>query len=536
MLLMVCLRPNMVDARHTLGDMYHCDEEADVTASAGAQRAAEQDERSERNERGGASRAAHWPTNSRWNFVTLGADIAFFSLGLGVSSSYTVLPLFASHLTTDNTIIALIPAIRALGTFAPQLLIAPLVERRRHVLPMILVLTIGERLPFLLLALAAFWLTQSSAALLLGVFFALLFITTLSSGLCYPPWLDLIARAIPDGWLGRFLGFWSGIGGVLSIGGAALAATLIATFPFPLNFALCFLLTFGAFIVSFILLALGREPARTLSAQPPTAPTEGMRESADVQLTFGAQHAEGIAPTAYDGEAQFHRELTMPAPVAVRTRLGFIAQAREHWALLWGDRGLRRVVAGNALAGIATMAAGLFAVAALRVGGLSDTQVGVESAVLLIAMTGGNFLWGVVGDRWGHRAVLAWGMICAALSAGLALVAHGFWPYALVFALLGLNVGAIQLAQLTYIAEFGPPERRPTYIALASVAYAPFAIGAPILGGWLADRWGYAPVFVVTALVATMGAVAFQFWVPDARQRRDMPGANDVHLQHTPIG
>lgn len=504
-----------------------------MTASVGAQRAAE---RGERSERGGDNRATRWPTNSRWNFVTLGADISFFSLGLGVSSAYTVLPLFVSHLTSDNTIIALIPAIRALGTFAPQLLIAPLVERRRHVLPMILVMTIGERLPFLLLALAALWLVQGNAALLLGVFFAMLFITTLSSGLCYPPWLDLIARAIPDGWLGRFLGFWSGIGGALSIGGAAVAATLIATFPFPLNFALCFLLTFGAFVISFILLALGREPPRTLPAPSPTTTNSGMSDNRSVQAPGAAQPTEAASSAIYAGEARFQRELTAPAPVGAGERLGFFAQTHEHWMLLWGDRGLRKVVVGNALAGVATMAAGLFAVAALRVGGLSDTQVGVESAVLLIAMTGGNFLWGVVGDRWGHRAVLAWGMVCAALSAGLALVAHGFWPYALVFALLGLNIAAIQLAQLTYIAEFGPPERRPTYIALASVAYAPFAIGAPILGGWLADRWGYAPVFVVTALVAAVGAVAFRVWVPEARKRRTMPEATDAHHQYTPIG
>ncbi len=519
----------MGDARHTaysLGETIS-GEETGVTASAGAQRAAE---RGERSGRGGVSQATRWPTNSRWNFVTLGADIAFFSLGLGVSSAYTVLPLFASHLTTDNTIIALIPAIRALGTFAPQLLVAPLVERRRHVLPMILVMTIGERVPFLLLALVALWLAQGNSALLLGVFFAMIFIATLCSGLCYPPWLDLIARAIPDGWLGRFLGFWSGLGGVLSIGGAALAATLIATFPFPLNFALCFLLTFGAFICSYILLALGREPARSVRAQSASPSTRTVDETPtenDGRLTGANTHAEANVTRAYEGEASFQRELMAAPPVHSvgddHERIGFIAQAREHWALLWGDRGLRRVVAGNALAGIATMAAGLFAVAALRVGGLSDTEVGVESAVLLIAMTGGNFLWGVVGDRWGHRAVLAWGMVCAALSAGLALVAHGFWPYALVFVLLGLNVAAIQLAQLTYIAEFGPPERRPTYIALASVAYAPFAIGAPILGGWLADRWGYAPVFVVAALVGMLGAITFQFWVPDARQREMAP-------------
>ena len=204
----------------------------------------------------GTQASRRWPANGRWNFVTFGADIAFFSLGLSISSAYTVLPLFAHHLTNNNLLIALIPALRALGTFGPQLLVAPYVERQRRALPMILVITVWERLPFLLLAIGAVWLAQGDPNILLGLFLFLIFLATLSSGLCYPAWLDLIARSIPGDWLGRFFGLWAGLGGALGIGGAAVGAALIAAFPFPLNFALCFSLTFGAFIISFVLLAL----------------------------------------------------------------------------------------------------------------------------------------------------------------------------------------------------------------------------------------------------------------------------------------
>ncbi|HEV2457502.1 MAG TPA: hypothetical protein VGS80_03990, partial [Ktedonobacterales bacterium] len=55
--------------------------------------------------------------NTWWNFTVLGADMAFFSLGLAISSAYTVLPLFVSHLTPNNVAIAAIPAIRALGLY-----------------------------------------------------------------------------------------------------------------------------------------------------------------------------------------------------------------------------------------------------------------------------------------------------------------------------------------------------------------------------------------------------------------------------------
>lgn len=423
----------------------------------------------------GAGSGAARPAHTRWNFTVFGADIAFFSLGLSISSAYTVLPLFVHHLTANNEAVALIPAVRALGLYVPPLLVASWVERRRRALPFILKVTVLERVPFLLLAIGAIWLARGNPSLLLGLFLFMIFLALLGSGLTYPAWLDMVARSIPNDWLGRFFGFWTGLGGLLGIGGAAVAAALLANFAFPLNFALCFLLTFAAYIVSFVLLALGREPPRDVSVA-----------------------AHGADTTA---------ALAHPA--------GMRAEAEAIIGVLREDRGLIRLIGSNALAGIATMAGALFAVSALKVGGLSDAEVGVENTVLFIAMTGGNFLWGAIGDTVGHRAVLYWGAVCAGAAALVGIVAHGFWPYAVVFLLLGLNLSATQLAGLTFITEFGPAARRPTYIALAAVAYAPFAVGAPVVAGFLANAWGYVPVFAISAVTGLAAAVAFRLWVPD---------------------
>ncbi len=428
------------------------------------------------------------PANARWNFVVLGADIALFTLGLSISSAYTVLPLFVHHLTSNNEVVALIPAVRALGIYGPQLFVAPAVERQRHTLPFLLRATILERVPFLVLALMAVWFASRAPGLLLAFFFTMIFLATFGSGLTYPAWLDLIARVIPSDWRGRFLGFWSGLGGLLGVGGGAIAAIFLAQVAWPLNFALCFLLTFASFVLSFVLLALGRESPRVLRAQDGSTSHSGALPSGAIEKTGS-------------------------------DRRSFSHEMRDIWQLLHGDSGLQRLIVANALAGMATMAAALFAVAAIRRGGLSDPQVGIESTVLFVAMTAGNFLWGTIGDRFGHRAVLMSGSLCAALAALVALGAHSFWAYALVFLLLGLNVSASGLAGLTFIAEFGPEIRRPTYIALASVAYAPFAIGAPMLGGLLADAWGYPPVFIISGIVGLLASAAFQFWVPEPRTR-----------------
>ena len=427
----------------------------------------------------GAGSSATRPAHTRWNFTVFGADIAFFSLGLSISSAYTVLPLFVNHLTSNNEAVALIPAVRAFGLYVPPLFVSSWVERRRKALPFILSATILERVPYLLLAIGAIWLAQGNPGLLLGLFLFMIFLALLGSGLTYPAWLDMIARTIPSDWLGRFFGFWTGLGGLLGIGGAAVAAALLANFAFPLNFALCFLLTFASFVVSFVLLALGREPPREV------------RQAAD----------------PVDGQAEERPE-------------GLRGEAKAILSVLREDRGLLRLIGSNGLAGIATMAGALYAVAALNRGGLTDAEVGIENTVLFIAMTGGNFLWGAIGDAVGHRAILYWGSACAGLAAIVGIMAHGFWAYAIVFLLLGLTLSATQLATFTFITEFGPEAKRPTYIALAAVAYAPFAVGAPVVAGFLADAWGYVPVFVISAVTGLAAAAAFRFWVSDPRKLR----------------
>jgi MFS family permease len=197
-------------------------------------------------------------------------------------------------------------------------------------------------------------------------------------------------------------------------------------------------------------------------------------------------------------------------------------------AILRADPTFARYLVANAISGVATMAGALFAVAAARQGGLSEGQVGVEGVVLIIAMTLGNFLWGFVGDHLGHRAALVWGSVCAGGAAALALGAHGVWWFGLAFFLLGLSVSATQLTQLTATGEFGPIGRRASYIALMSVTYAPFAVGAPLLGGWMADHWGYGVVFTLSAVFGLLAALGYALWGPRAGRAR--PGARDASV------
>ncbi len=407
----------------------------------------------------------------RWNFTVMGLDFSFFLLGLSFVSAYGVMPLFVSHLTPSNLALGLIPAVRSICTTLPPILAAPYTERLRRKKPFLLAMTTFERLPYLVLAVAIPLLAGAHPVLLLWLFFAMVGIATLFGGIGMPAWIDLLARMLPADWRGRFFGLAAALGGLLGVAGAAGAAWLLQRYGWPAGFALCFACTSVCLAVSFVFIAVGREPA----------PETAVRREVD----------------------------------------------RGYWrrlpALVRADRNFARYLLATALIAAAGMAVSFYTVDAKRTLGLSDAAAGVYAVALLAASTLGNVLWGYAGDRYGHKRVIEGGALCTGLAALLALLARGLavgpLAYMAVFALVGLATSGIQLAGLTFVVDFAPEEQRPTYVGLANLAGAPFAFIAPLAGGLIADRAGYPAVFALTTGLAFAGALIVLLLVVDPRMR-----------------
>ena len=424
----------------------------------------------------------------RWNFAVMGLDYSLFLLGLSFASVYGVLPLFVHHLTPSNLALGLIAAVRSAGFLVPPILVAGLVERLRRKKPFVVGTTVLERLPYLVLAVATPLLAGSHPTALLWLFFAMIGGGTLFGGLGMPAWLDLLARMLPADWRGRFFGLAAALGGLLGVAGSAGAAELLHRFAWPAGFALCYACTFACLVVSFVFICLGREPA-------PAAAT----------------------PAPHPAAASYWRRL----PTVVR-----------------GDRNFGRYLAAMALITLAGMATSFYTVDAKRSLHLTDAGAGLYSVVLLATSTIGNVLWGYVGDHHGHKRIVEGGAVCTGLAALLALLARdapwGTVGYGLVFLLVGLASSAIQLASLTFIIDFAPAAQRPTYIGLATLAQAPFACGAPLLGGVIADRAGYPAVFILTAVLAAAGALIVLLSIVDPRMRPEQ--AAPVPERTTQVG
>ena len=136
--------------------------------------------------------------NLKHNLSVNIADGGFFGLGLGFSSFVTILPLFVSTMTKNALLIGLIPAIHNVGWQLPQLFTAYSTSKQNRYLSMLNRLTVHERLPFLFLAVVAWFSPKIGPQTTLILTFILLIWQGLGGGIsdCMAvyDWQDFPAR------------------------------------------------------------------------------------------------------------------------------------------------------------------------------------------------------------------------------------------------------------------------------------------------------------------------------------------------------
>src|SRR5215470_5110228 len=92
------------------------------------------------------------------NFWLNVLDGMAFVFGMSMVSRPTVMPLFVARLSSERWVQGLLPTITQTGWVLPTLFMAPLVASLPRRKPLIMAVTIGERVPFLALgALLLLW-------------------------------------------------------------------------------------------------------------------------------------------------------------------------------------------------------------------------------------------------------------------------------------------------------------------------------------------------------------------------------------------
>jgi predicted MFS family arabinose efflux permease len=281
---------------------------------------------------------------------------------------------------------------------------------------------------------------------------------SLCAGLTSTAWQDFISRIIPERSWGIFFGLQAGLGGILGVGGGAIAGVVLASQPFPQSVGMLALFCFACMAISYGFLA------GTAEAPQPARPREPL-------IGF----LRGIAPLLRR-DTRFRRYLFCRAAIA----LGLVGHS-------------------------------FLTAAALERFNPPAAEIGLFTGVMLGAQALGNIGLGALADRWGHKQVLELSTALGMLALILALLAPTALWFVPIFALVGASQAGYQLSGFTLVFAFSPPAERPTYIGVANTALAPVAALGPLLAGALAGATGYGAVFAALT-VAGLGGLAVLHW------------------------
>lgn len=399
----------------------------------------------------------------RHNTVVHTVDAGFFGLAMGLSSFIYVVPLFLSTVTSTPVLLGLVAVLHPLGWHLPQFVAARTVGNHDRLLPLVLRLTLNERVPFVFLAVLAALARELHPAAVVLFTYVLVFWIGLGGGITAPAFLTLVARIVAPWRIGVFLGLKSSAANLGLAAGALIAGAVLAQHRTTWGFPAVFLGAAMATGVSWMFLALTREHWQ---ARPAKA-----------------------------------RAVLTPSPSAS--------------AILRRDSNFRWYMTARTLSQFAMMGVAFLTVYATGRGDLSTAGAGAATAAFGVAQVAANPILTHLGDRAGFRRVMAAAMLCAAAASLIAAFAPSTKGFVLVFALAGVaNVGAwtVPLAMTT---QFGADGEAPAYIGLGNTLVAPSILLAPLVGGTLAQLGGYQWTFAAAAAAGVASTIVLTVKVQD---------------------
>ncbi len=404
------------------------------------------------------------------NFVLNAAEGALFISSGAFLSAQTVLPALITRLGGSNVEVGALGVFSYAGLFLPQIFAARYVETLPRKLPWALTYGALHRLVVLLMGASILVFGVSRPLLALWLLLGFVLVMQILVGISTPGWFDMFTKLTRVTRRGRLIGIRTSLGGASAFVGSLVLTWLLGNVSFPLSFACAFFIGFALQTASLAVQwnLVETVPSRTVPRRP---------------------------------LSEFIRAI----PQVLRTNHAF-----------------RLFLGSSALLVVATMPVGFFAVYALRHFGAPDIIIGEFTLIIVATQVVSALVNGYIADRFGNKVVLilaAGAMLCATL---IAFVAPSTGWYRLVFLFVGVVLGSETMARYNIAVEFGPPERRSTYVGMMNTLLSPMYLSG-LAGGWLIDRLGFHTLFAVAAGFSLLGIWVLVFRVRDPRRAAHAP-------------
>ena len=211
--------------------------------------------------------------------------------------------------------------------------------------------------------------------------------------------------------------------------------------------------------------------------------------------------------------------LKEPEPPTTRTQARFRDRLRDFPALIAQDRAYGFFLLVQMLATSARIATPFYILHVGQVMRMDGATLGLLTFAFLGADTVSNLLWGYMGDKLGFRVVLI-ASIAGWVGATIMLLnLHEPLPVFAAFAVLGASLSGYMMASQTMILEFGARDDLPMRIAISATAESITATAGPLIGGVVAEIYGYDVVFLASLGFLAAAFVVLVLAVKDPRRR-----------------
>ena len=212
--------------------------------------------------------------------------------------------------------------------------------------------------------------------------------------------------------------------------------------------------------------------------------------------------------------------LKEPEPPTTRTQARFRDRLREFPRLITEDRAYAWFLVVQMLSSSARIATPFYILYVGASAPMTGKLLGALSFAFIGADAISNLVWGYLGDKTGFRLVLLFSLMSWAASTVLLIEVHAPWAIFLAFFGLGAGQAGYNMSAQTMILEFGARDDLPMRIAVSATAEAITATLAPLIGGRVADLFGYDVVFGASIGVLSAGLILLIAAVKEPRTAR----------------
>jgi MFS family permease len=366
---------------------------------------------------------------------------------------------YALRLGATNAQIGLLSSIPALLALLITIPAGQVLNRRARRMPWVIWSLALTRVGYLLVALIPLLnIDQQGAAV---VWTLILF--TAPAAVFGVGWNSMMADVVPEAQRARLFAARNIIVAVVVTGGTFIASRWLTAVPFPLNYQVLYLIGFVGSVIS----------------------------------------------TVYITRMQVSDSVVKPAPqrASLRTRL---AGARHAFRQ---QPDFMRIVVSTLAHGLGLWMIGpIYVLYYVRQLGASDGWIGANATVASLTPVLGYYVWQRVVARRGEN----WVLIRTISVIGLYPILVGLTPnLALILVwtgLQGLIAPGVNLGHFPMLLKVCPGEARPLYLGIYTTIMNIGAFVMPLVGVWLSDRFGFAPVLIAGGMLCLLGSSLFRWW------------------------